>query len=132
MGTDRKGRATPREPETEANGTVICARDRRDKALPDSRQRDTIRRSARPLELPAALEAAGLRTYPSVACFVLVDMGSEGRAADAAEFLMRRGIVPRTFPQGHPAAQCLRLTVRAPEENDRLIAAITAFTGGTA
>jgi histidinol-phosphate/aromatic aminotransferase/cobyric acid decarboxylase-like protein len=37
---------------------------------------------------------------------------------------MRRGIVPRTFPAGHPAAHCIRVTVRAPQENDRLIEAI--------
>ena len=82
--------------------------------------------------LIAALGAAGLRPYPSVTCFVLVDMGGADRAAAAAEFLMRRGIVPRTFPQGHPAAHCLRLTVRAPQENDRLIEAVQAFTGGAA
>jgi histidinol-phosphate aminotransferase len=87
--------------------------------------------SERP-RLIGALAAAGLRPYPSVTCFVLVDMGTENRAADAAEFLMRRGIVPRTFPQGHPAAHCLRVTVRAPRENDRLIEAITAFAAGGA
>jgi histidinol-phosphate aminotransferase len=79
--------------------------------------------------LITAMAAAGLCPYPSVTCFVLVDMGSVDRAAEAAEFLMRRGIVPRTFPQGHPAAHCLRLTVRAPKENDRLIEAITAYAG---
>jgi histidinol-phosphate aminotransferase len=79
-----------------------------------------------------AIAAAGLRPYPSVTCFVLVDMGSADRAAEAADFLMRRGIVPRTFPQGHPAAHCLRLTVRAPKENDRLIEALTAYAGEAA
>jgi histidinol-phosphate aminotransferase len=82
--------------------------------------------------LIAALEAVGLRPYPSVTCFVLVDMGTADRAAEGAEFLLRRGIVPRTFPQGHPAAHCLRLTVRAPQENDRLVEALTAFAGGAA
>ncbi len=34
-------------------------------------------------------------------------------------------LVPRTFGAGHPIADHLRLTVRDPDENDRLIAAAT-------
>ncbi len=74
--------------------------------------------------LAAAFEAAGWRPYPSVACFLLVDLATTARAAYVADRLMRRGLVPRTFPAHHPAAHCIRVTVRAPEENDRLIAAI--------
>ena len=74
--------------------------------------------------LVAAFEAAGWRPFPSVACFVLVDLGSTARASFVADQLMRRGIVPRTFPAGHPAEHCLRVTVRAPHENDRLIEAV--------
>ncbi len=74
--------------------------------------------------LVAAVEAAGWTAYPSVACFLLVDLGSPGRSAHVAEHLLRRGLVARTFPAGHPAGSCLRLTVRAPEENTRLIEAI--------
>lgn len=74
--------------------------------------------------LAAAFEAAGWRPYPSVASFLLVDLGSRARASFAAEQLMRRGLVPRTFPADHPAAQCLRVTVRSREEDDRLIAAV--------
>ena len=40
-----------------------------------------------------------------------------------AEALLSRGLVPRTFGAGHPLADHLRLTVRDPDENDRLIAA---------
>ena len=43
-----------------------------------------------------------------------------GRRA-VAEALLRRGLVPRTFPAGHVLAGSLRLTVRDPDENDRLI-----------
>ena len=50
-------------------------------------------------------------------------LGSTERAAAVAEGLLRNGLVPRTFPAGHPLADHLRLTVRAPDENDRLIAA---------
>jgi histidinol-phosphate aminotransferase len=72
----------------------------------------------------AVLAEAGWRPYPSVACFILVDLGSAERAAAAADRLLRRGLVPRTFPAGHPAAHCLRITVRAREENDRLLEAV--------
>ncbi|MHB8959025.1 MAG: pyridoxal phosphate-dependent aminotransferase [Candidatus Limnocylindrales bacterium] len=74
--------------------------------------------------LAAAFEAAGWRPYPSVTCFVLVDLGSAARASFVAARLLRRGLVPRTFPAGHPAERCLRVTVRAAHENDRLIEAI--------
>ncbi len=99
---------------------------------PEAMLANVARVQAERPRMVAALAAAGLRPYPSVTCFVLVDMGSPDRAAEVAEFLMRRGMVPRTFPQRHPAAHCLRLTVRAPHENDRLLEAIADFTAGAA
>jgi histidinol-phosphate aminotransferase len=71
---------------------------------------------------------AGWSVGPSVTNFVLVDFGSPERAAAAAESLLRAGLVPRTFGAGHPLAAYLRLTVRDPGENDRLIAAARADT----
>jgi histidinol-phosphate aminotransferase len=73
--------------------------------------------------LAAALAELGWRPQPSVTNFFLLDFGRPARAATVAEALMRRGLVPRTFGEGHPLAHALRVTVRAPEENDRLIAA---------
>lgn len=73
--------------------------------------------------LSAALTTVGWKVGPSVTNFLLVDLGSVERAAAAADGLLRRGLVPRTFPAGHPLADHLRLTVRAPAENDRLIEA---------
>jgi len=70
-----------------------------------------------------ALSDVGWRPYPSVTNFVLVDFGTPERAAAVAERLMQRGLVPRTFGAGHPLAHCLRITVRAAAEDDRLIAA---------
>jgi histidinol-phosphate aminotransferase len=63
----------------------------------------------------------GWQPYPSVTNFILVDLGTVERAAEVAERLMRRGLVPRTFGAGHPLAHCVRITVRADHENDRLI-----------
>jgi histidinol-phosphate aminotransferase len=76
------------------------------------------------VRLREALAAAGWSVGPSVTNFVLVDLGSPERAAATAERLLSHGLVPRTFPAGHPLAGSLRLTVRDPRENDRLIAAV--------
>ncbi len=73
--------------------------------------------------LTEALRAIGWSVGPSVTNFVLVDFGSVERAASVAETLLSHGLVPRTFGEGHPLADHLRLTVRDPDENDRLIAA---------
>lgn len=77
--------------------------------------------------LRAELAALGWAPGPSVTNFLLVSFGSAELAATAAEGLLRRGLVPRTFPDGHPLADHLRLTVRSPEQDDRLIAAARAF-----
>jgi histidinol-phosphate aminotransferase len=71
--------------------------------------------------LEAELSAIGWRAYPSQANFILIRFQSSVAAAEAAESLMRKGLVPRTFGPNHPLADCLRLTVRSAEENDRLI-----------
>ncbi len=77
--------------------------------------------------LVAALRAAGWAPHPSVANFVLLPCGSPARAEAVAEALLRRGLVPRTFGAGHPLVDHLRLTVRSPEQDDRLIEALTDF-----
>jgi histidinol-phosphate aminotransferase len=73
--------------------------------------------------LTAALRGAGWSVGPSATNFVLVDCGSVQQAAAVAEGLLRRGLVPRAFPDTHPLADHLRLTVRDAPEDDRLIAA---------
>ncbi len=65
--------------------------------------------------------------YPSVTNFLLVDIRTPDRAAFVADRLLRLGLVPRTFGADHPLAHCLRFTVRAAGENDRLIAAARAI-----
>jgi histidinol-phosphate aminotransferase len=75
--------------------------------------------------LSAGLRDAGWSVGPTVTNFVLVDFGTAERAAVAATGMLRRGLVPRTFPSGHPLAHALRLTIRDRAGNDRLIAAAT-------
>ena len=82
--------------------------------------------------LAAGLTAAGWTVLPSVTNFLLVRFDSPAIAGDVAETLLRRGLVPRTFGAEHPLADHLRLTVRSPEQDDRLIdAARTTVVGGT-
>ena len=96
--------------------------------LDDEEMRENVARLTRERgRLAAGLTAAGWRTYPSVTNFLLVDLATPERAAAVAERLMRRGLVPRTFGAGHPLAHCLRVTVRAADENDRFIDAAHAI-----
>jgi len=75
--------------------------------------------------LAAALDAVGFRPQPSVTNFLLLDLVTAERAEAASLGLMARGLVPRTFGHGHPLAHCLRVTVRTPDQDDRLIEAAT-------
>lgn len=70
-----------------------------------------------------ALGAVGWSIGRSVTNFLLADFGSAERAAAVATGLLRRGLVPRTFPAGHPLAGCLRLTIRDRAGNEQLVAA---------
>lgn len=71
----------------------------------------------------AGLDEAGWTVHSSATNFLLVSFASPEAADAAAERLLARGLIPRTFPAGHPLDHCLRLTVRNPEQDDRLIRA---------
>lgn len=79
--------------------------------------------------LADGLRAAGWDVGPSETNFLLARFASPKQAAATAEALLRRGIVPRTFGAGHPLADALRVTVRDPAENDRIIAAAREAAG---
>ncbi len=101
---------------------IVEAALRDDDILAENLARVTAERS----RLTAGLGAAGWTVRPSVTNFLLVDFGTAVRAAAAAQHLLRRGLVPRTFGADHPLAHCLRLTIRSIPENDRLMAAAAA------
>jgi len=93
---------------------------------------DTARPNIERVEIERArlsrdLTSAGWTVRPSVTNFVLVDFGTATAAAAVAESLLRRGLVPRTFPAEHPLAHCLRITIRSSAENDRLLEAARAI-----
>jgi histidinol-phosphate aminotransferase len=78
--------------------------------------------------LAAGLADAGWTVHPSATNFVLVSFDSPETADEVAEGLLARGLIPRTFPAGHPLDHCIRLTVRNREQDDRLIAAARALS----
>jgi histidinol-phosphate aminotransferase len=93
---------------------------------PDAMRANVERVERERTRLADGLTQAGWRVGPSVTNFLLVRFAKPAAAAAAAEAMLRRGLVPRTFPAEHPLADSLRLTVRDRDENDRLIAAARA------
>jgi histidinol dehydrogenase len=75
--------------------------------------RETLSREITGLDLPV---------HPSAANFLLVQT-SEG----AASWLLRRGLVVRTFPSASPLAGFIRITVRTTQENARLVDALSEW-----
>jgi histidinol-phosphate aminotransferase len=74
-------------------------------------------------QLQAGLKEFGWQVTPSVGNFVLADTG--GPAQLWYEALLRRGVIVRPVA-GYGLPQCLRITVGLPEQNARLLAALTA------
>jgi histidinol-phosphate aminotransferase len=72
------------------------------------------------------LATLGLEVRDSAANFLLMRTGRS-----AAPALLKRGLVVRTFPTTSPLAEYIRVTVRRPEENDRLVAALQAAMAPT-
>jgi histidinol-phosphate aminotransferase len=71
--------------------------------------------------LRRGLQALDLEVRDSAANFLLVQTGRS-----AAPALLKKGLVVRTFPATSLLAEYIRVTVRRPEENDRLVAALQA------
>ncbi len=76
--------------------------------------------------LVAALEAVGIRTWPSQGNFLLADLGTAERARAADAFLRGRGLIVR--PMGsYDLPHCLRITVGTTEEVDLVADALSDF-----
>ncbi len=78
--------------------------------------------------LTAALQAAGLRIWPSEGNFVLADFGTPEQAAAADAAMRARGLIARGM-RGYGLPHCLRITIGTTEECDLVIEALTAFAG---
>jgi histidinol-phosphate aminotransferase len=73
-----------------------------------------------------ALEAIGLRVWPSEANFVLADFETAERARAADAFLRRQGIIVRNVAS-YGLPHCLRITIGTDEECAAVIAALRQF-----
>jgi histidinol-phosphate aminotransferase len=71
-----------------------------------------------------ALWECGAHVYPSVTNFVLTRWQSPDEAQSVYDFLEARGMVVRNFSQHPLLPGHLRVTVRTPDENARLFAAL--------
>ena len=76
--------------------------------------------------LSEQIEALGLKVWPSVANFLLIDLGSEARAKAADDFLLTRGLVLRQVG-AYGLGSCLRLTVGLEEANRLVVGALGDF-----
>jgi histidinol-phosphate aminotransferase len=66
-------------------------------------------------KLSSALDAAGIRVWPSAGNFVLADFDTPARAEAAVAFLKRRGVLVRALGS-YDLPHCLRITVGIAEE----------------
>lgn len=76
--------------------------------------------------LAAECSRLGLKPYPSVANFVLVDFGTQEKAEHVLNGLLEQAIYIRDT-MAYKLPTCLRMTVGTMEENQKLIAAIAAL-----
>ena len=95
---------------------ALGARSMRD--LDGMRKRVSVIKTERE-RLRAQLSELGLEVRDSAANFLLAHAGRE-----AAPALLSSGLVVRTFGVSHPLAEYIRVTVRRPEENARLVEAL--------
>ncbi len=76
--------------------------------------------------LQKELSLMGLRTWPTDANFILVDVGRPG----AYQALLSQGVIVRPM-EGFGLAGFIRITIGRPEENERAVSALRAFLGSS-
>ena len=79
----------------------------------------------------ASSAALGLRAYPSLGNFLLVEFpdGAGRNAAAANAYLEAEGVIPRQMG-AYGLPDCLRISIGLEEENRRLVAALAGFVAG--
>ena len=81
--------------------------------------------------LERELAALGLRSYPSLGNFLLVEFpsGAGRNAAAANAYLEAEGIIPRQMG-AYGLPDCLRISIGLEDENRRLVEALKGFVAG--
>ncbi len=74
----------------------------------------------------AALEASGIKVWPSEGNFVLADFGTPARAGAADAALKQRGLIVRAMGS-YGLGSCLRITIGTAEECTMVTEALAAF-----
>jgi histidinol-phosphate aminotransferase len=77
-------------------------------------------------KLSQAIEAQGIKVWPSHGNFILVDFGTAARGKAADEALRARGLIVRGMA-AYDLPQCLRITIGTEEECMMVADAIAAF-----
>jgi histidinol-phosphate aminotransferase len=94
-------------------------------------ERSRAHNDAARARVTAALQAAGIRVWPSEANFVLADFGTPERARAADAWLRSRGIIVRNV-KSYGLPQCLRITIGTDAECAALTDGLRAFMAETA
>lgn len=76
--------------------------------------------------LSSALEAAGIKAWPSQGNFILADFATAEKAKAADAHLRARGLIVRAMG-AYGLGQCLRITIGTSEECTMVAEALTAF-----
>jgi histidinol-phosphate aminotransferase len=79
--------------------------------------------------MSAALNAHGIKIWPSEGNFILADFAAPARAAAADEALRQRGLIVRRVG-GYGLPHCLRISIGTAEENALVVEALGAFMAG--
>jgi histidinol-phosphate aminotransferase len=77
--------------------------------------------------IDAGLAAAGIKTYPSRANFLLFEVDDPDRVWDA---LLKRGVLVRNYSGAPGLERCLRVTAGLPEETDAFLSAMEEAVDG--
>jgi histidinol-phosphate aminotransferase len=95
-------------------------------AEPGWAEQSRAHNSAARARVTAALQALGIRVWPSEANFVLADFETAERAAAADAHLRSRGIIVRAV-KSYGLPQCLRITIGTDEECRAVTEALREF-----
>jgi len=76
--------------------------------------------------LSKEIGALGLKVYPSIANFLLVDFKDKAQATAANDFLAERGLIVREVA-GYSLPQCLRISVGLEKDNRAVVKALAEF-----